>query len=439
MTHLLHLSDIIIVPLLLVLVILWAAAQEHKYLEEYPYYRYYKRALMIKVGAGLFFALIYMFYYGGGDTLYYFKGTENIVRLFRKDMGAALQVLLGDRSWEVYAQFDGSTGYPTYWRDPNSFAVCRFNIFFYLLSFGSFLGNTILMSTFMFLGIWQFYKMLMKLYPNQDKWMAYALFYIPSVAFWSSGLLKDGWTLTAIALILTYLHKLLIERNFSLLTLLWLFIWSYILFAIRPFMLYAVLASGLVWLGFANVGRIKSAFLRTVAVPLVVLVLFVVGSSAIASLGAVAGDRYEDIDTMLETAAIIQNDLKQDYYGGNSFDIGSFEPTLAGALKMAPKAVIAGMFRPYLWEARSPLMLFSGLENFALLIAFLLLGLRYRKYRFFKQTLNDPFILSIFILALTYSFAVGLTTSNFGALVRYVIPATMLMGIVAVRAFTRSS
>jgi hypothetical protein len=42
---------------------------------------------------------------------------------------------------------------------------------------------------------------------------------------------------------------------------------------------------------------------------------------------------------------------------------------------------------------------------------------------FFQRILSDPFIVASIIFALTYAFMVGLTTANFGAMVRYRIPS----------------
>jgi hypothetical protein len=42
--------------------------------------------------------------------------------------------------------------------------------------------------------------------------------------------------------------------------------------------------------------------------------------------------------------------LKRDYYGGNSFDIGTFDPTIQGIIGKAPKAIMAGVYRPYIWD-----------------------------------------------------------------------------------------
>ncbi len=203
-------------------------------------------------------------------------------------------------------------------------------------------------------------------------------------------------------------------------------------------MMYAVVAAGFVWFGADYLKRVKSVFLRIIAFPVIAGLVLLIGMAVISGLGEAAGGRYQDFDSMIETAIIIQDDLKKDYYGGQSFDIGYIEPSLGGVARVAPKAIIAGLFRPYLWEAGSPFMLISGLENFALLLAFIIIIVRFKKFRFLKVTLGEPFVLAIFILAIIFSFTIGLTISNFGSLVRYVIPATMLMGVVLVIAFYKN-
>ena len=42
-------------------------------------------------------------------------------------------------------------------------------------------------------------------------------------------------------------------------------------------------------------------------------------------LGQIAGGYYSSVDKLMEHAVVVQDDLKQDYYGGNVFDIGKFD------------------------------------------------------------------------------------------------------------------
>lgn len=430
MNNLITIQDALIVPFLLIVIYFIATKIKNNNIDDKPYYKYFRIGLFIKIWAGLAFAAIYLFYYGGGDTVYYFWGSGNIVKMFNKDIPTFFKLISGNHSAEVFSMFDRTTGWPTYFRDPNSFSVCRFNVPFYLLGFGSFLGNTIVMNFILFFGVWRFYKMLVELYPNNTKWLAYAVFFIPSVVFWSSGILKDGWTLVSILYIYTCLHAVFIKKEKHWQNIVFLIIWGYILFSVRPFMFYVATGSALVWVGFYYLHRIKSRFLRVIALPAVILAIWLTSLGIFIQTSSQANSRYGSVDNMLETARIIQDDLKKDYYGGNTFDIGTFEPTIPGVLKKSPEAIMAGLFRPFIWEGEGILMIFSGLENFILLLFFIYVLFKRRIFGLFSSIYKDPFILSAFILVITLAFFMGLTTANFGSLVRYVIPVKLFLILV---------
>lgn len=149
---------------------------------------------------------------------------------------------------------------------------------------------------------------------------------------------------------------------------------------------------------------------------------FVIGYGLLSLLGNRLGKF--SIEKMLVTASVTQKDLKQDYYHGSSFDIGDFEPTIGGMLGKAPAAMMVGLFRPFLWEARNPVMLASGLENFSFLLMALGVGVgALFDFRKFTRTLMDnPFLIFLLSYSILFSLLVGLSTSNFGALVRFKIP-----------------
>ncbi len=89
----------------------------------------------------------------------------------------------------------------------------------------------------------------------------------------------------------------------------------------------------------------------------------------------------------------------------------------------------AGLYRPFLWEARNPVMLIAGIENFAMLLLSLYVLLLACVAIFktgpgymLRTMFDNSLIVFSFIFAITFAFSVGLTTANFGALVRYKIP-----------------
>ena len=118
-----------------------------------------------------------------------------------------------------------------------------------------------------------------------------------------------------------------------------------------------------------------------------------------------------------------QEDLKREAYEGNSFDIGTIDPSLTGILSKAPVAIFAGLFRPTILDVKNGLMLISAFENTALIIFLFYMVITIGPVGFARYVFSKPMITFAFIFALFFSFAVGLTTSNFGSLVRYKIVA----------------
>jgi len=67
-------------------------------------------------------------------------------------------------------------------------------------------------------------------------------------------------------------------------------------------------------------------------------------------------------------------------------------------------------------------MIFSGLENFMLLLLSLFIIFQVGPLNFIRQLSKEPFLIFAIVFAVVLSFFIGLTTANFGALVRYRIP-----------------
>jgi fatty acid desaturase len=89
---------------------------------------------------------------------------------------------------------------------------------------------------------------------------------------------------------------------------------------------------------------------------------------------------------------------------------------------MFPKAVFAGLFRPTILDVRNPVMFISAMENLFLLYIFLQTIFRVGLSSFFSKIYREPLLMATITFSVLMAFAVGLTTSNFGSLVRYRIP-----------------
>jgi hypothetical protein len=290
------------------------------------------------------------------------------------------------------------------------------------ITFKSYLVSTVVLSWLSFFGTWGLYKVLCRYYPGLEGRMAFCMLFIPSVLFWGSGILKDTFTYSAVCWFIIGLDGLFISKIKRVKSAVILLLAGFITLSIKPYILISLLPGALVWILYSRISKMASPYLKYAAIPAIYIMSFVIGYFALAILGDSLGKF--SIAKMLQTASVTQKDLHQDYYHGSSFDIGEFEPTVPGMLSKSPAAITAGLFRPFIWEARNVVMLASGLENFAYLLMSLgvIGGLLFQRKKLVKILLANPYLIFLLSYAILFSLLVGLSTSNFGALVRFKIP-----------------
>ena len=416
--------DFILVPIFIVLALMIAKRIQFLRESENPAYKYYSRGMMAKIFGGLALAAVYVFYYRGGDTLNYWEDAGTLRNLMFKDFFCYLDILFGDTSVVNFFCFDDETGSPMsiFLRDSKSYSVTRFTSIPFFLSIDSFFGCTILVAIFSYMGVWRLFLMFTAEYPSLKKEMAIAVLFIPSVLFWGSGILKDTYTFSAACWFAYSFYNISLRRYKLLTNIVMVFATAMILISVKPYIFLGLMPGCLVLLVFNRMQSIESNFIKLLSFPLFFMIAAVLGglvvSQSASSLGA-----YGSVDTLLEKATATQQDLKREAYQGNSFDIGDFDPSLSGILSKAPAAIFAGLFRPTLLDVKNGVMLISAIENTVIMFLFLYLFIRIGPFAFLRITVNEPLVMFCLSFAIFFAFSVGLTTSNFGSLVRYKIPA----------------
>jgi hypothetical protein len=175
----------------------------------------------------------------------------------------------------------------------------------------------------------------------------------------------------------------------------------------------------IIWVSYSRIHKIKNNFLRYSSIPFIITLSLVGGIFILSNLGDQLGKF--SLDNIFETAVVTQDDLKRDAYGGNSYDIGKIDPSISGFIEKAPAAIMAGLYRPYFWEANNIVMLITGTENFALIILTLILIIRLKIFGIFRLLFDNPILLFLFLYSIIFAFSLGISTSNFGALIRFKI------------------
>jgi hypothetical protein len=404
-----------------------------------PAYKYFLSGFFIKILFALIFTFIYIFYYKGGDAIAYFWSTRAMSNLLITDIRPALDIIFFDnRTWENWSHFTAETTMPMgryYFLQGDSFGVIRLSSFFMMGSFNLWLPCLLLLNLFWYRGIWKFFLLICKFYPGNMKWNAICILFIPSVLFWSSGIMKDSFTFACSLWIITNIYYCFIERKKFTNNLLMLIFNAFIIITLKPYIFVALIPATLVWVSFLYIKKIKNTVLKFIATP-GLLAFGVAAGVVVLSLFSSKLGVYGDTDTMLKQAQVVQQDMiRSEEYGQNFYNIGYFEATPIGVLKKAPIAIIAGLYMPFLWQARSPVTLISGLENLAILIFTLFIIFRIGIKAVYKVIIKEPLIIFSFIFSIIFAFSVGLATANFGALVRYRILATPFFLLALINTF----
>ena len=420
MNPLLSIFDILLAPLYILGAYAYGYYVTKKNIRTRPEYAYFTNGLMVRVVGAIALGLVYFFYYNGGDTINYFQTSSAYARLMFKDMNDFWLGWLGDAK-NHYFRFDETTGYPVYRpKDSHSFFVVRLLIPIVTLGCHTYFSTAVLVACITYGGLWKLYQTFLSEFPVLKREFAIACLFIPSCVFWGSGLMKDSFTLSAVGWFTFAFYHFFIKKQRKLSYIIYLFISSFIILAIKPYIFFALLPGSVLWLSNNMVKKINHAVIRFLATPFILSIGLLTGYFALAKMGDNLG-QYQ-IDNVLEKAVVTQKDMKAEYYGGKTYDIGEFDASIGSIIPVAPMALFSGVFRPGIWDVRNAVMLISSLENTYLLILTLFLLFKLKFIGFFALIRKNPMLLFCMLFSLFFALSVGLTVANFGSLVRLRIP-----------------
>jgi hypothetical protein len=412
--------DIAYSVLLIIIIYYFAQSIKRKKIKEDSSYKYYVPALTAKIVGSISVVLIYNIYYSGGDTNYYFFDALTMTNLLFKNLFQFADIVFNGMDYSKTSYLDNFTGTFVYYRSKESFFVARIIWPFVLLGFQAMIPTAMLLAVVSFGGVWRMFKVFIAEFPQLEKQFAIAFFFLPSVFFWGSGILKDSITFSALGYFFYSFYYSFIRPEKVVKNIIVATISILIILYIKPYIFIGVLPGAVIWLIRKNIAKIEGSFIRGIVFP---IILFVGIGSGYLMLNVMSSELGKfSIDKILDEAVTTNLDLKSSQYKGNSFDIGDIKPTFASMLEHAPFAINAALFRPYITEAKNFLMIVSGLENLFILAFTFYVVIRLRIVGVFKYFANNQLLSFSLIFSLFFAFSVGISTSNFGSMVRYRIP-----------------
>ena len=410
---------------IVILVLVYSKKRRNSELE---YYKYYPRAFLFKtffVFANCMFYIIV--YKGGGDSIGFWDGALKLNNLFWVDPIAYFREIFSEPFYGGHMRsFNSVTGFPDarIYGEPASFFVCKVGSLFTFFTFKGYLLISLIFSYIATNASWKLFELVRSYKLHSDRSLALAILFIPSLSFWCGGISKDSIVWISLCYFLVNCYRILSpEYKSSFLNWLSIIICLYVMYRVRSFMILVALAPLL----FAYSARIKrmypkngfkKAFTR-------LAVLFITLSGLLVFLQSSVADEY------VEEAAIINDDMTNNKnYGSNKYDLGVTDYSPAGMVKAAPASIIAGIYRPFIWESLSASLILNGIESIVLLyltFRFLFSGGVLQRIRNIRQ---HEFLIYAFYFAIILAFFAGFTSILFGVLVRFKAPLLPFLALV---------
>ncbi len=432
---LLRIYDFFWVPLcfLVLYIIVYNKRKKYKGTE---IYRYYMPAFLWRIFFAVVYTMVSEYYFIFADTNHYFQAVLDMHRAVTDDLGYLTNIysklkLKNNNPIISYFLYDrlGITHFYMY--DVKNYFVPRFALPFSLLFGKSYMAISFCMSFFAFGGCWRLFKMFYNLYPHLHKKLAIAILFMPSVLFWGVGLMKDTICIGALGFLLYGLYNVFVRKYKRGISTVLFIAAGYLIFYVKPYILICVMPAFLLWLFLQWRVLIQDKTLRQISTVMFAGVSIVAAFFLVQSItSSEIASQYSTeklVNTVQNQQAIFQRNETEG--GGSNFSVTTVENAPGGLLTLFPIGIVNTFFRPFPWDVRSPFMAFSFLESMSFIV------LTYQCFRRigFKKTFNyigsDPALIFCFVYALMFGGLIGLSTTNFGALVRYKIPCLAFYAI----------
>lgn len=427
--------DLLLTPIYLCIFYLLARYTIGKNGENPLYGAYYMLGLGAKFFSTIFFALIYIYYYKGGDSLAFYYATSPLYKLFFSNTDVFFRFITGLQPFypiECLPEAD-SHGVMYLVRGSATITTIRIASIINLLCFNSYIILCIAFAYISYLFQWRCFMLVSNIYPSLHKQLSWAFLFIPSVLFWGSGVGKDSIMLGSILFLFYCFYHVAIYRVRIVKYLTLLIITAYVISLIRGFILYAMVPCFMLMLITYYQNSIRSTVIRILVGPAMLVSGAIVSFLFVQSLGS-SVESYS-MDSLQQKAEGFKSwhSYLGETQGGSSYSLGEdLEYTPTGILKQAPVAVIITLYGPFIWQARNPVVLLSAIESIVFLFLTLRVLLNKRIYKLIGILVKDHIVVFCLPLIIILAIAVGLTSFNYGALVRYRIPILPFFGLLLV-------
>jgi hypothetical protein len=385
--------------------------------------RFLRAFIIAKLLGSILFSILHVFIYKGGDTFVYFSCSLFYLEQFLKRPLDFFQLLSMNEESLANIIYGKNFIGKYYLSSGDVRLMGKIGSVFALLGFKQFMATNILISMFSCFGIWKIFSIMCTFINKYHTALAIGILFYPTTIIWSSGLLKDTISLTAIGLIFwsvnnfTYQRKVIKSILFTLASV-------YACIILKPYILYIFIPSMLLWAQDAFTKRIQNKIVKSLFRPLIIAVFAFGGFFFIDSISESAG-KYS-----LENAVSVAEGFQSwhsylaETRSQSGYSLGEVEFTPLGVLTKSPEAFFVTFYRPLIFvDVTNFATAFEAVQSLILLFFTIYVFVKVGLLKSLKLILSNHHVRAFFIFAVIFGVTVGITSYNFGALSRYKIPA----------------
>ncbi|MEO9217887.1 MAG: hypothetical protein ABI315_04850 [Bacteroidia bacterium] len=430
---------------------------------------------ILKIAAGICVWNVYTYYYESGDIHLFYDDAERLYQLLIKTPKEFIKVIFQDDPSSKLMGWNSSFE-PILYNDSRT--IILMNLFFRFFSFGYVQVHTVFVNFLSLIGLMAIYKTFYPYFQNKKIELLIAIFFIPSVLFWGSAILKEGLLFFGMG-ILIYESNCGLRKSYSLNSIFKILFSICILLVVKFYILFALLP-GLIANRWEGKIAPKSILLKYLTVMFLCVFGLWVAASILPQYNVlkIITDKQKKSFNYSQGGVFLSNSkelIRVNYYKqdniliplrDNLYQINpnseyeilesnnkkminktsddilfsktytmvppksiiaplNLEPTIGSFIKNVPKAITNTLTIPSIFEIDSWIKIIPAIENLLICIGILVLPF------YFKSNAED---LPIIYFCLTFTFLVfllaGLTTPIVGALVRYKTPALPFLMII---------
>ena len=402
--------------------------------------KYFFTAFWLRMFGCILFSMVIQYYYGYGDPFTYYKGSNFFTERFSENVSNLRYLFAPNKEiadWYM-ANPAGDQMFAGYFSHPSGNIVMKITALLSYVSFNRFLIISLFFGFFSFVGQWKLFLVFDDINQNKrQKLLAFATLYTPSIWFWGSGLLKDSICLGSLGLIIHILYTFFIKKKVSPVNVLILLLLFYVVAIIKSYITNILLLTLAITMIMVFVKSIKNFVARIALVSF----LLIAGGIVLSQV-----DFSEQLNNVVEEAVLQINSFQKSYQNASEeaedakggFSIKEIDPTLQSIVLRAPAVIFTCLYRPFIWESRKIMILFTSLESMLLLYCSLYLLFKTKVKGFFSHIFSDKYLFFCFILSMLFAMIIGFTTFNFGTMIRYKIIFLPFFYFLLVRIFLLS-